>query len=288
MRPGDALGYHGDRAVLATMHGKEKVIAPLIERFLGLRVELVPSLNTDRFGTFTRDVERTGTQLDAARAKIEAAFALLPNVLVGLASEGSFGPHPFIPFLNLEREIVMLVDRNTGLELIGHHATQNTNYGHAVVHDGDDAHAFARRAGFPDHGIIVAGCRDGQPAPDIALIKDIATEKDLSSAIEVVVSLSGTAFVEADMRAHRNPKRMRAIKRATIDLTRRSRSLCPECRWPGFAVTERIAGLPCAWCDEPTLLTRAEVMSCKGCGWRDERAVAATQAEPAHCDSCNP
>jgi len=31
--------YSGERAVLATMHGKERIIAPLALRFLGLHVE---------------------------------------------------------------------------------------------------------------------------------------------------------------------------------------------------------------------------------------------------------
>lgn len=288
MLSGAALRYCDDRGVLATMHGKEKVIAPLIERFLGLRIEAASGLSTDRFGTFSRDVERTGSQLDAARAKIRAAYDTVPGSQIGLSSEGSFGPHPLIPYLTLEREIVMLIDRTAGLELIGHYATPNTNFSHAMVEDADAANAFAQRVGFPDHGIIVAGCRDGLPAPDIALIKDIATTEDLTSAIDCVISLCSVAFVETDMRAHRNPKRMRAIKRATIDLIRRFRSLCPQCGWPGFAVTERIAGLPCAWCDQPTQLARAEVMSCGGCGWRDERAVAATKSAPDYCDFCNP
>jgi hypothetical protein len=42
---------------------------------------------------------------------------------VGIASEGSFGPHPSLPFAALDRELVLLIDRETGLELVGHHAT---------------------------------------------------------------------------------------------------------------------------------------------------------------------
>lgn len=64
------LYYPGYRAVLATMHAKEKVIGPVVDRFLGLRLEVTSDVDTDRFGTFSRDIERTGSQLDAARAKI--------------------------------------------------------------------------------------------------------------------------------------------------------------------------------------------------------------------------
>ena len=70
------LLYRGDRAILATMHAKGQVVAPIVERFLALRLEVTTGVNTDAFGSFSRDIERTGSQLDAARVKIEAAFEL--------------------------------------------------------------------------------------------------------------------------------------------------------------------------------------------------------------------
>jgi len=288
MGAAEGLLYRGDRAILATMHAKEEVVGPIVERFLGLQLEVTTGVNTDTFGTFSRDIERTGSQLDAARAKIEAAFERMPDLQIALASEGSFGPHPFIPLYPLEREIVVLVDRTAGLELVGHHATPDTNFAQVIVADIAGGLDFAERVGFPDHGVIVMGCRDGQPAHDLALIKDAATWNDLASTLHRVVAKAGAAFVETDMRAHRNPRRMRAIKRATIDLARRARSPCPGCGRPGYAVTERLLGLPCSWCGEPTLLTKTDVQSCVGCGWRVERAVEAGAADPAHCGECNP
>jgi hypothetical protein len=181
--------YERTEAVLATKHGKEQVIAPLLERALGLRVAATTNVDTDRFGTFSRDVERTGSQIDAARAKIAAAFAAAPDVHVALASEGSFGPHPYIPFLPLAREIVVLSDRASGLELIGHHASPTTNFSHAVVSDVAAAFAFADRAQFPGHGLIVLGCSDGQPAPARALIKDIRSPADFTNAVERVIGI---------------------------------------------------------------------------------------------------
>ena len=171
--PPDQFSYNNTSAVLATMHGKDRVIAPLLERDLGLRVELALGLNTDRFGTFSREIERKGSQLDAMRAKVAAGFANAAHARVGIASEGSFGPHPYIPFLALGRELIVLIDRETGLELIGHDASPETNFDHAVVSNVDSAMEFAERAKFPDHGLIVIGCVDNQPAPDQALFKAI-------------------------------------------------------------------------------------------------------------------
>jgi len=283
-----ARPYEAAEAVLATMHGKERVVAPILRSALGLQVRLTPGIDTDRFGTFSRDLERTGSQLDAARAKIAAAFELSPGVRVAVASEGSFGPHPQIPFVPLAREIVVLKDRVSGLEVIGHHAGMETNFSHAVVADVAGALAFADRVGFPGHGLIVIGCVDQQPVPGRALIKDVGDRADLQRAVATVIATCGAAFVETDMRAHRNPTRMRAIKRATLDLVRQFRSLCPICARPGFAITQQLFGLPCSWCGGPTIALKADVCCCEGCGFREERAVKAATADPARCGECNP
>ena len=248
----DDRPYKNTVAVFATMHDKERVVAPVLREGLGLRVALALGLDTDRFGTFSRDVERTGSQLDAARAKVAAGFEYAPYAQVGIASEGSFGPHPYFPFLALGRELVLLIDRERGLELTGHYASPETNYGHAVVSDMEGAIAFAERSKFPEHGLIVMGCVDEKPAPGLALFKDVIDCVALEKAVGLVVAKCGAAFVEADMRAHRNPTRMRAIERAACDLVRRFRSQCPVCTHPGFDVTERTPGLPCEWCGEPT------------------------------------
>lgn len=287
--PPDRFSYNNTSAVLATMHGKERVIAPLLDRTLGLRVELALGFNTDRFGTFSREIERKGSQLDAARAKIAAAFENAPYARVGIASEGSFGPHPYIPLLALGRELIVLIDRETGLELIGHDASPETNFDHAVVSDLASAVEFAERVKFPDHGLIVMGCVDNQPAPDRALIKDITDKGSLEFAVSNVFAKCGAAFVETDMRAHRNPTRMSAIERATIDLVRRFRSRCPGCGYPGFDVTERVPGLPCAWCGEPTRLIQREILSCRSCGHHNERSTTdKPTADPGQCVGCNP
>lgn len=281
--------YRNKVAVLTTMHGKEQVIAPVFKEGLGLIVGLAMGVNTDRFGTFSREIERTGSELDAARAKIAAGFEYAPLARVGLASEGSFGPHPFIPFLALGRELIVLIDRDTGLELTGHDAKPGTNYGHAIVTNLEDAFAFAKRARFPDHGLVVVGCDGEQLAPERLLVKDIGDQAGLDNAVRQAIDICGSAFVEADMRAHRNPTRMAAIERAARDLLRRYMSRCPGCGLPGFDVTERVAGLPCALCGGGTHVIQTLVLSCSQCGHRLERpATTETTADPRRCGDCNP
>ena len=56
------------------------------------------------------------------------------------------GPHPYFPFLAFGRELVVLIDRKTGFELIGHDAGEDANFSHAVVTDIAGARAFAKKS----------------------------------------------------------------------------------------------------------------------------------------------
>ncbi|HSM26634.1 MAG TPA: hypothetical protein VK855_00855, partial [Thioalkalivibrio sp.] len=64
--PTGSYSLAGRTLVLLTRHGKERVIAPMLESALGCRVDLVDGFDTDQLGTFTREIPRAGTQLEAA------------------------------------------------------------------------------------------------------------------------------------------------------------------------------------------------------------------------------
>ena len=278
-----------DRAGLVTMHGKEAVIGPVLGEGAGISLFRVAGVDTDAFGTFTREVERPGSALDAARAKVRAGFAASPETRIMVASEGSFGPHPAIPLLPLGDELVLLVDRETGFELTGRHVGPETNFAHRLALDVETALDFARQCGFPGHGVIVLGVRGEAPAPDLFCDKTLEDEKALASAAARAIALTGAAFLETDMRAHRNPTRQDAIRRAAQDLVRRLESPCPDCTRPGFDRRRRIPGLPCSDCGTPTDMTRAWILGCEGCGLEDTRPVPGEPwADPGACPSCNP
>ena len=58
----DGEYVRGRTAVPGTKHGKEQVIAPLLDEHLGVRVVVPDGFDTDRFGTFTSDVDHAGVE----------------------------------------------------------------------------------------------------------------------------------------------------------------------------------------------------------------------------------
>ncbi len=274
-------------AVLATMHRKEQAIAPLLEQELGIQSIIPPDLNTDIFGTFTRDVKRLATQIETARAKAVKAIELTGQTLA-LASEGSFGPHPLVPYLATNCEIVLLLDQNCGLELIGQTISTETNYRHQLVESLSEARQFAQKVGFPEHGLVVMG-EDSLPKPP-PIRKGIIDEDQLAEAFELVQHYSPRVHIETDMRALYNPSRMKVIRQATQDLLRKIAQTCPQCDWPGFDVVKRTPGLPCQLCRQPTQLTRSALYGCQHCGFSQEELFPGGRisADPGECEYCNP
>jgi len=271
------------------MHRKEQAIAPPLESALGIHTLVPPNFNTDRFGTFTRDVQRPTDQLATARLKAQAALYLTGGTLA-IASEGSFGPHPQIPFVPCDREIVLLLDREHHLEIVGQAISTDTNYRSQTIRSVDDALAFAQTVGFPEHGLVVMPSAEGQAAS--AITKGITTESALSAAVENAIARSktSTAHIETDMRAHYNPTRMKVIAEATEDLVRAIAQRCPNCDCPGFAIVRRNPGLPCAWCSTPTLLTLSVTYRCQRCNVEKAAPFPAGEqtADPGNCPYCNP
>jgi hypothetical protein len=275
--------------ILATMHHKERVIAPLLEQELGIQVIVPQDLNTDAFGTFTREIPRPENQIATARLKAEAALKLTGETLA-IASEGSFAPHPAIPYIYSNREILILLDQKNELEIIGEEFSTETNFNYQVIQNLSDALEFAAKAGFPEHGLVVKIGESGKDSDEN--IKGITTEIKLVEAVNFAFnkSLDGKVHIETDMRALYNPTRMKNIEKATIDLISKINSTCPECRTPGFEITQKIRGLPCGMCHAPTELINSVRYQCKKCSYSQEKLFPNNIefADPAQCFYCNP
>jgi hypothetical protein len=282
----NSLQFKGRTLVVATMHGKEKVILPAVEARLGVRGAVAPGLNTDQFGTFTGEIPREGSPLEAARCKVLAALDATGAGL-GIGSEGSFGPHPAIPFLAADAELLLFVDRESGLELVAQEISSDTNYGRQTCRTLTEVEAFAQRVLFPSHALIVHG---GDIHEKNLVTKGIAHPAQLREAARAVLDQQGTVTVETDMRAFHNPSRMRVIAKATETLLHKLNSPCPVCGWPGFVPREKVPGLPCAWCGESTSLALAVVSRCDRCYYTHELHYpdGLRKSDPAYCNGCNP
>ena len=280
-----AGAYLGCSVALLTKHGKERVIAPALEPALGCRVQLASGYDTDQLGTFTRDVPRAGTQLEAARKKARIGMEL-SGLSLGLASEGSFGPDPTVGMFPWNVEFLVFLDHERDLEVVGV-AQGKANFSHLLTADWAGVVAFAKQVGFPAHHLMVRP--EGEDDPRIR--KGIAAWAGLEAvfAWALAESANGQVFVETDVRAHANPTRMDNICLAAEDLVKKLRSRCPACGTPGFWIVERVDGLPCEACGAPTRETRVEILGCLKCAHRETRERAERQyADAGRCDYCNP
>ena len=277
--------YRGSRVSLLTQHGKERLLAPLLESAIACSVLHVSGFDTDLLGTFTRDIPRDGTQREAARRKAQIGMEL-SGCSIGIASEGSFATDPVSGMLPWNREIVLWVDAEAGLEVCGS-AHGPARLVQETVDTLDALRRVAVAAGFPAQQLVLRP----DDASHIVHHKGLADPLSLQAAFEasMAASTTGRVFVESDLRAHANPARQEMIRRAGEDLVARLCSICPCCGAPGFWSVDLVPGLPCADCGLPTAVPVADIVGCLACDHRERRPrPGPAEADPARCDYCNP
>jgi hypothetical protein len=285
MAIGAGLVYQDSQVAFLTQHGKEHLVRDRLEASLGCQLVHTAAYDTDLLGTFTKEVARQGSQLDAARAKAQIGMRLT-GLHIGMASEGAFGPDPFVGFVPWNSEVLIWVDQQLGLEVQGfaHGPAQSVQ---KTLHSLDELHSFVAHANFPSHFLNLRP----EHAHTAAWQKGIHDGQALTHAFHLAQSQSagGGVVVENDLRAFSNPTRQALIRQAMDDLIQKLRSACPQCAKPGFGLTKNQPGLPCRACARPTQLALAEVWQCPSCNFQEQRAVKrAESADPARCDFCNP
>lgn len=278
--------YAGRTAVLATKHEKLPLIGPPLERIVGLRVDAV-AVDTDTLGSFTGDITRLGTPLDTAIAKARMGMRATEQTL-GIASEGSIGPDPAIPFIIADRELIVLVDDDAGIVVWEAHSSWDIITNTKTVRPDEDLELFLTQADFPAHQLIVRP-NNGAIYP---IHKGIISPGDLAIAITECASVAsdGLARVESDLRAHASPSRRTVIAEAAEHLARRIATRCPACGAPGWGRVDVLLGVPCAWCGTEVARLRAEIDGCVACEYRETRETISseTRADPGECPICNP
>ncbi|MBA2612815.1 MAG: hypothetical protein H0U95_12640 [Bacteroidetes bacterium] len=277
--------FNGRRLIIATKHQKEKVIAPLLEIELGVKCFVSPDIDRDIFGTFTGEIERLNDPIETARQKCLKAIEL-SGCDMAVSSEGSFGSHPTLFFVNADSEIIMLVDKKNNLEFISREISTQTNFNGTEIRSYKELYEFAKSIQFPSHGLILRKSKENKED----IFKGITTAAKLKEAYYTLMDKFGETYVETDMRAMYNPTRMKVIEKATKKLIEKLKSQCPKCKMPGFSITGGKAGLLCENCGAPTRSTLLHVLNCQSCDFSSEKLYPNGKKfeDPMYCDICNP
>lgn len=252
------------KVALATNHGKERAFGRPMRVAFGYQMIVPGQINTDIFGTFTGEIARSGNAVETAYAKARLGMQLT-GLERGLASEGSFGAHPVLPFTTLATEIIVFADNFRDFQVSEQIITTNSNFAHILTLSFENLENFLLKIGFPSHAVIV---RPNITGDHQMMYKGLQSVDSVKKAVKLCCKVSEDllARVETDMRAHMNPTRMRTLGRLAVKLARRMLSLCPRCNTPGFGLTEVERGLECRECGLPTLIVCAEIHSCFKCG----------------------
>jgi len=278
--------FAGRPVCLTTRHGKQRALERPFRVGLGVTLQL-SSCDTDQLGTFSGEVERAEDALATCRRK--ALLGLEQTGLrLGVASEGSFGPHPVIPWLPAGQEHLVFLDLDRDLCIREQRLELRTNYSQLLLEPNKDPGGWLRQVGFPRHGVIVRPADQSIPL----LFKGLVGDQPLQEALARcrAADPSSQVWIETDMRAHLNPTRMRSIRALACDLVRRLRSPCPDCAAPGWGLQDTVPGLPCGCCGTPTPWAAQEVWGCQVCGASrpQPRRDGLRVADPAQCLYCNP
>lgn len=277
--------FQNRRLIIATKHRKESVIAPIFEKELGVNCFIDEHFDTDVLGTFTGEIERKLDPISTAREKCLRAMKL-NNCDLGVASEGSFGAHPSLFFVNADDEFLIFIDILNNIEIIARELSTSTNFNGKEINNEKELLEFVDQVGFPTHGIILRKSKDEHTE----IIKGITDIEILKKSFEQYHSKYSAVYAETDMRAMFNPTRMQVIEKAAEKLVLKIKSSCPKCHMPGFDITTGKKGLPCILCNYPTKSVLSYIYTCKYCDYSKEEMYPnnKTTEDPMYCDFCNP
>lgn len=283
------MEYWKDRKIFfVTAHQKEEIVRDLFEHELQMKVESC-KVDTDRYGTFSGDVEREGSQEEVLVRKAKEAAEIFGKEHIYLSSEGAFYPSPRIPFVNENTEMLFLYDPLRNVEIKAVYVTLNVKFLQEDIQLSIPEQAL-KKFGFPQEGIILKGFTESNQCVIVRKNFESIAQLEEEFQMERVVHPHLKWRLESDMRAHMNSVRRMAILNCAEHLIQKMKSLCPQCSHPGFSVTKNEYGLPCSWCGTPTDLLKKEIFSCSKCGYSNEinfpRGIES--ADPGNCYHCNP
>lgn len=193
---------------IVTKHNKHKIIAPLFNGAFNITPELY-EFDTDTLGTFTPEKKR----------KQDIKNTLLAKAKVGLkdkqythsiSSEGSFYPHPHLPGIHLNTELVCIINQQNEY-LIAEYTTPRIVFGKDQVHNLDELETFLKNYQFPSHQVIVQ-------TKNWLGISKFHKQDFTKQELENLLQKHQKFTIYTDQRADKNPTRQLAIQEACKQL----------------------------------------------------------------------
>lgn len=272
------------KILLATKHKKELVIEPAIKSHLEAEICVADGFDTDQYGTFDGVIKRVDGPRETVVKKAQDA-SIKYGFPYAIASEGSFGPHPAMPFIAGDVEHLVLYDAELDVSICETIVSGATNYSHLDIKDGDDISTYLKRVNFGSHALNIRALKD-----DILLAKGIKDIDILQSSLKREFKYHHELRLETDMRAMNNPMRMQVIQSVAVRLAKRLATHCPSCNCYGYGEMKLTGSLPCSVCGGESTIHSNREITCIFCSFKSNlhRDDGMQSADPKYCLLCNP
>ena len=274
--------FENRKIIVATKHGKEKIFEKVLQSTLKGEYFAPENFDTDKFGSFSGEIERTLSAKETVKQKCLAAMEKY-NLDIALASEGSFGNHPLYYYTPYNEEWVVLVDLKNELEIYGVNRTTEVCYEKKSIANWDELIDFLEKIDFPHQNVIIKNKEEEGKI----ICKDAISYEQIKHSIQKS-NIPFPIYIETDLRAMHNPTRRKSIEKAVENLLQNIQSVCPKCSTPGFVITQTQSGLPCNTCGLPTKSIAYTIKNCRKCSYELKEKVSKQYEEPQFCDFCNP
>jgi hypothetical protein len=273
-----------NKVAITTKHGKIDQIAPAFSGQAQWEFELAP-IDTDLFGTFTGEVERSLPPRETAIEKARAGAKLL-ECDYGIGSEGTIGPHPLLPFVNANYELMAFVCLSRGVAIVESFLSTSILAHSELVTSSDDLDATFVKFDLPRHAVnIIATNGAGR-----SVVKGVRQPNEARSVIARLLEDGHSEVqVESDFRAMSSPSRQANITKCAEALAARVAATCPACSLFGWGEIGFEYGVPCLACGTiNSSIARAVRLGCQGCENTELVELAEASVDPSRCVNCNP
>jgi len=217
----------GAPVLIATMHGKEEVLGPMLAN-LGFKVLLPLGYDTDALGTFSGDVRRPGTAFDAALEKARRACKAT-GVMRAVSSEGSYRPCQTLFPGATSAELLAFVDLENDFSCVEYLTDLPTRFVKGRVPadiNAPETQALLSAMDWPTVKAMVVPFDPGFGVMPTQVYKGLGDAASLEQAMQecAVHSSDGMVHLETDLRAHMNPTRMASVAKVGEHLANRLRA----------------------------------------------------------------